>query len=111
MTQVVSQNFGVLYDKDVTSSSVRKNETIAVLGYGIQGRAQASNLIDSGFKVVVGLRKGGKSWDLAKADGHKVLEVAEAAKVADIIHVLVPDLAAACGHIICLSRLPTSSIG
>ena len=92
MTQVVSQNFGVLYDKDVTSSSVRKNETIAVLGYGIQGRAQASNLIDSGFKVVVGLRKGGKSWDLAKADGHKVLEVAEAAKVADIIHVLVPDM-------------------
>ena len=59
---------------------VQKNEIIAVLGYGIQGRAQASNLSDSGFKVIVGLRKGGKSWDLAKADGHKVLDVVEAAK-------------------------------
>ena len=48
------------YDKDVTSSEVQKNEVIAVLGYGIQGRAQASNLADSGFKVIVGLRKDGK---------------------------------------------------
>jgi ketol-acid reductoisomerase len=80
------------YEKDVATSDVQKNETIAVLGYGIQGRAQSSNLSDSGFKVVVGLRKDGKSWDLARADGHKVLEVAEAAKVADIIHILVPDM-------------------
>ena len=80
------------YEKDVTTSEVQKNETIAVLGYGIQGRAQSSNLSDSGFKVVVGLRRDGKSWDLARADGHKVLEVAEAARVADIIHVLVPDM-------------------
>jgi ketol-acid reductoisomerase len=42
--------------------------------------------------VVVGLRKGGNSWNLAKADGHKVLEVSEAAKTADIIHILVPDM-------------------
>ena len=82
----------VLYDKDVTTSEVKRNEVVAVLGYGIQGRAQASNLSDSGFKVVVGLRKGGKSWDLAKSDGHKVMEVTEAAKVADIIHFLVPDM-------------------
>jgi len=80
------------YDKDVTTSEVQKNETIAVLGYGIQGRAQSGNLSDSGFKVVVGLRRGGKSWDLAKADGHKVLEVVEAARVGDIIHILVPDM-------------------
>ncbi|MFI5421129.1 MAG: NAD(P)-binding domain-containing protein, partial [Nitrososphaerales archaeon] len=80
------------YDKDVTTSEVQKNEIIAVLGYGIQGRALASNLSDSGFKVIVGLRKGGKSWDLAKADGHKVLDVVEAAKTADIIHILVPDM-------------------
>jgi len=83
---------GVLYDKDVKTSSVRKNETIAVLGYGIQGRAQSGNLSDSGFKVIVGLRKGGNSWGLAKADGHKVMEVTEAAKTSDIIHVLVPDM-------------------
>ena len=80
------------YDKDVTMNDVQKKETIAVLGYGIQGRAQSGNLSDSGFKVVVGLRKGGKSWDLAKADGHRVLEVVDAAKTADIIHVLVPDM-------------------
>ncbi len=82
----------VLYDSDVKTSDVRKNETIAVLGYGIQGRAQASNLADSGYKVVVGLRKGGNSWNLAKSDGHKVMEIAEAAKHADIIHVLTPDM-------------------
>ncbi len=82
----------VIYDSDVTTSNVRRDETIAVLGYGIQGRAQASNLADSGFKVVVGLRKGGNSWSLAKGDGHKVMEVAQAAKGADIIHMLTPDM-------------------
>jgi ketol-acid reductoisomerase len=81
-----------IYDKDVTTTQVKKNETIAVLGYGIQGKAQSGNLVDSGFKVIVGLRKGGKSWDLAKADGHRVMEIAEAAKAANIIHVLVPDM-------------------
>lgn len=82
----------VLYDIDVTTSNVRRKETIAILGYGIQGRAQASNLADSGFKVIVGLRKGGNSWNLAMGDGHKVMPVAEAAKAADIIHVLTPDM-------------------
>jgi ketol-acid reductoisomerase len=81
------------YEKDVTTNDVRRKETIAVLGYGIQGRAQASNLADSGFKVIVGLRRGGKSWNLAEADGHRVMEVPEAAKAADIIHMLVPDMA------------------
>jgi ketol-acid reductoisomerase len=80
------------YEKDVTTNDVQRKETIAVLGYGIQGRAQSGNLSDSGFKIVVGLRRDGKSWDLAQADGHKVMEVAEAAKTADIIHILVPDM-------------------
>ncbi len=82
----------VLYDSDVRTTDVRKHETVAVIGYGIQGRAQASNLADSGYKVVVGLRKGGDSWNLAKGDGHKVMEVAEAARIADIVHVLTPDM-------------------
>lgn len=82
-----------IFDKDIKSSTVKKSETIAVLGYGIQGRAQASNLSDSGFKVIVGLRRDGKSWNLAKGDGHKVMEVEEAAKAASIIHILVPDMA------------------
>ena len=81
-----------IYDKDVTSTQVKKRETIAVLGYGIQGRAQSGNLSDSGFKVIVGLRREGKSWDLARADGHRVMEVRDAAKAADIIHMLVPDM-------------------
>jgi ketol-acid reductoisomerase len=86
------QTAKAIYDGDVKTDQVRRNEIIAVLGYGIQGRAQASNLSDSGFKVIVGLRKDGKSWDLAKSDGHNVMEVAEAAQKADIIHMLVPDM-------------------
>ncbi len=69
-----------------------KNQTVAVIGYGIQGRAQASNIKDSGLDVVVGLRKGGKTWKQAEAEGHKVMEVAEAAKAGDIIHILIPDM-------------------
>jgi ketol-acid reductoisomerase len=68
------------------------NQTIAVIGYGIQGRAQASNMKDSGLNIIVGLRKGGKTWKQAEAEGHKVMEVAEAAKVANIIHILIPDM-------------------
>jgi len=79
------------HDKDVDLDSIR-GETIAVLGYGIQGAAQASNMRDSGLKVVVGLREGGKSWKKAKEEGHKVMTVAEATKKADVIHVLVPDM-------------------
>ena len=86
------QTAKAIYDSDVKTDQVRRNEVIAVLGYWIQGRAQESNLSDSGFKVVVGLRKDGKSWDLAKSDGHNVMEVAEAAQKADIIHMLVPDM-------------------
>jgi ketol-acid reductoisomerase len=69
-----------------------KDQTIAVIGYGIQGRAQASNMKDSGMKVIVGLRKNGKTWKLAEDDGHDVLEVSKAADKADIIHILIPDM-------------------
>ena len=69
-----------------------KNETIAVIGYGIQGSAQASNMKDSGLNVIVGLNKGGKSWAKAESDGHTVFEVSEACAKADIVHVLIPDM-------------------
>ena len=97
MSEVAAETsqINVMYDNDVKTSDVKKKETIAVLGYGIQGRAQASNLSDSGFKVVVGLREEGKSWNLARADGHRVLPLEKAAESADIIHVLVPDMAQA----------------
>src|SRR3954468_11349512 len=69
-----------------------KNQTIAVIGYGIQGRAQASNMKDSGLKVIIGLRKEGKTWKQAESEHHRVMEVAEAAKAGDIIHILIPDM-------------------
>ena len=79
------------HDDDVSLGPI-KGETIAVIGYGIQGAAQASNLRDSGLKVVVGLREGGKSWAKAKSEGHKVMTVPEAVKIADIVHILIPDM-------------------
>ena len=78
-------------DEDVSLDPI-KNETIAVLGYGIQGNAQSNNMRDSGLNVIVGLKEGGTSWQKAKADGFKVMSVADACKAADIIQVLVPDM-------------------
>ena len=71
---------------------VIQDQTIAVIGYGIQGRAQASNMKDSGMKVIVGLRKYGNTWKAAEDDGHNVMEVSKAADNADIIHILIPDM-------------------
>lgn len=78
-------------DNDVTLDTI-KNQIIAVIGYGIQGKAQANNLKDSGLDVVVGLRKEGNSWKIAEADGQNVMEVRDAARIADIIHILIPDM-------------------
>ncbi len=80
----------VYYDQDA-NLELLKDKTIAVMGYGSQGHAQAQNLHDSGLNVVVGLRKGSKSWPQAEKDGLKVTTVAEAAAQADIIQILVPD--------------------
>lgn len=68
-------------------------QRVAVIGYGSQGRAQALNLRDSGLDVVVGLRRGGPSWAKAEVDGWKVREAHEAAKEADLIAMLAPDMA------------------
>ena len=77
-------------DKDA-DFGVLKNKTIAVIGYGSQGAGQAQNLHDSGLDVVVGVRKGGESWEQAKNDGLTVMTMAEAAKKGTIIQMLVPD--------------------
>lgn len=69
-----------------------KNARIAVLGYGSQGRAHALNLRDSGLDVVVGLRRGGRSWPRAEADGLLVAKPADAVKGADVVAVLTPDM-------------------
>jgi len=77
------------YDADADLSHL-KGKTIAVIGYGSQGRGQALNLRDSGLDVIIGLRPG-KSWDEAKKDGFTVLAVAEAVKKADLVQILLPD--------------------
>ena len=78
-------------DDDVSLDPI-KNQLIAVIGYGIQGDAQANNMKDSGLNVIVGLKEGGSSWKKAQDDGHKVMSVAKACQEADIIHVLIPDM-------------------
>lgn len=77
------------YDSDA-DIRVLKGKTIAVIGYGSQGRGQALNLKESGLNVVIGLRPG-KSWYTAVADGQKVMTVPEAVKKADVIQILLPD--------------------
>jgi ketol-acid reductoisomerase len=81
----------VYHDKDADLKYL-EGKTIAVIGYGNQGHAQALTFRDSGINVVVGLRPGGKSWKLAEQEGFKPLAVDEAAKKADVIHMLFPDL-------------------
>ena len=78
--------------KDVDKKAL-KGARIAILGYGSQGRAHALNLHDSGFDVVVGVRKGGAGWKKAKKDGLAVAEPAAAVKGADLVAMLLPDTA------------------
>ncbi len=82
----------IYYDKDVDSSALA-GKTVAVIGYGNQGHAQANNMRDSGLTVILGLRPKGPSWKKAEIDGFKPLTIAEATKKADVIHMLIPDTA------------------
>lgn len=82
-----------LYSQKDVNRKALKGARIAILGYGSQGRAHALNLKDSGLDVVVGVRKGGASWKAAKKDGLAVAEPAAAAAGADLVAMLVPDLA------------------
>ncbi|GAB4490644.1 MAG: ketol-acid reductoisomerase [Thermodesulfovibrionales bacterium] len=79
----------VYYDKDA-NLGVLKKKKIAVMGYGSQGHAHANNLRESGMDVIIGIRKG-SGWDKAKNAGFKVMVPADAAKVADVIMILLPD--------------------
>ncbi|MDB6161371.1 MAG: ketol-acid reductoisomerase [Gammaproteobacteria bacterium] len=82
-----------LYSQKDVDKKALKGARIAVLGFGSQGRAHALNLSDSGFDVVVGVRKGGNGWKKAKKEGLAVAEPAAAADGADLVAMLVPDLA------------------
>ncbi|KUJ90577.1 MAG: ketol-acid reductoisomerase [Thermoanaerobacter thermocopriae] len=78
------------YDKDA-DLNLLKNKKIAIIGFGSQGHAHALNLRDSGLDVIVGLYEGSKSKERAEKEGLRVYTVEEAAKVADIIMMLIPD--------------------
>ncbi|PIQ99243.1 MAG: ketol-acid reductoisomerase [Nitrospinae bacterium CG11_big_fil_rev_8_21_14_0_20_45_15] len=80
----------IYYNQDA-DTKILEGKTIAIVGYGSQGHAHARNLHDSGFKVVVALRKESAFWERAQKDGLEVLTVKEASKIADIIMILVPD--------------------
>ncbi|QJC51304.1 ketol-acid reductoisomerase [Paenibacillus albicereus] len=79
----------LFYENDA-DLSVLQGKTVAVIGYGSQGHAQAQNLRDSGVKVVIGLREG-KSADKARNDGFEVVSVADATRKADVVQILMPD--------------------
>ncbi|HJS09080.1 MAG TPA: ketol-acid reductoisomerase, partial [Pirellulales bacterium] len=80
----------IYYDNDA-DLSVLKSKTIAILGYGSQGHAQAQNLRDSGCSVIIGQRPGGPNYDLAVSHGFDPMSAEEAAKRADIVNILLPD--------------------
>lgn len=96
-------NFGGVVEDVVTreefpmekAREVLKDETIAIIGYGVQGPGQALNLRDNGFRVIVGQRKNSKTWDKAVADGwvpgETLFEIEEAAQKGTIIQFLLSD--------------------
>ncbi len=78
------------YEKDCDLGKL-DGKVIGIVGYGSQGHAHALNLRDSGCNVIIGLRKGGKSWPVAEKDGFEVMTVPELTKRADIIMILIND--------------------
>ena len=98
-------NFGGVEENVVTreefplekAQETMKNETIAVIGYGVQGPGQALNLKDNGFNVIIGQRKDSKTWDKAIADGwvpgETLFEIEEACERGTVIQYLLSDAA------------------
>lgn len=100
---MAKMNFGGVEENVITRNEfpyekaikTLKNETIAILGYGVQGSAQSLNLRDNGFNVIVGQRKNSKSWDRAIKDGwipgENLFTLEEAAEKGTIIQLLLSD--------------------
>jgi len=81
-----------IYTNKDANPAALKGGTIAIVGYGSQGRAHAQNLRDSGFDVIVGARSGGDAEKRAAADGFRVAEPAQAAREAKLVALLTPDM-------------------
>lgn len=82
----------MFFESDINTQAL-ENLCVAMIGYGSQGRGQAMNLRDSGINVVLGLREGGKSWEQAVSEGWTPLSMEEAAKKADVVCMMCPDMA------------------
>lgn len=80
----------VYYDKDA-DLGLLKDKTVAIIGFGNQGGAQGQNLKDSGVKVVIAEVEGTPNWKAAQEAGFEVMTASEAAKIGDIIQILIPD--------------------
>jgi ketol-acid reductoisomerase len=80
----------IYYDQDA-DLGLLKGKTVAIIGYGSQGHAQAQNLRDSGCTVVVGQRPGSANYEQAVKDGFKPVSAAEASEAGDLVNILLPD--------------------
>ncbi|MGB1927219.1 MAG: NAD(P)-dependent oxidoreductase, partial [Rubripirellula sp.] len=80
----------IYYENDADLSHL-KGKTVAILGYGSQGHAQAQNLRDSGCQVVIGQRPGSANYDLAVSHGFEPMSIADATQAADVVNILLPD--------------------
>jgi ketol-acid reductoisomerase len=80
-----------IYYEDDADLSLLKDKTIAILGYGSQGHAQAQNLRDSGLNVIVGQRPGSANYDLAVEHGFEPMTIEDATRAGDLVNILLPD--------------------
>lgn len=80
----------MFYDSDA-DLSLLQSKTLAIIGYGSQGHAQAQNLRDSGLNVIISELEGTANWKLAKDHGFNPISAEEASKKGDFIHILLPD--------------------
>lgn len=82
-----------IYGDEDADLSILKGKTVSVIGYGSQGKAQASNMRDSGVNVIIGASNNRyySGWGNAELDGFTVKTIEEATKLGDVVHVLLPD--------------------